>query len=245
VFALMYMFRLRQLEKSQQQLSRLVAERTQALHDANLQLQQASLTDALTGLHNRRYLDQYTDNLLARAQRHGQDVYCVLLDVDNFKQINDQLGHQVGDELLVALATLLRKQVRSADHLIRWGGEEFMILLDFATSIDEFMRRLMAAVQHYPWPHNEQLPNPMSISAGVCLHRVDNKWQWRWSSTLALADKAMYLVKRNGKNGWLYLQVRDTAPQEINQHIAKMKPEQLVRSGWFELLGSARARVID
>ena len=148
-----YRLRLYALERARKTLSRRVAERTRELHRANAQLaaaneqlQQASLTDALTGLHNRRYLNVVMPKLLARSDREQRGFYVVLLDLDNFKQLNDQLGHAVGDEVLVAVARLLTQQLRSSDHLVRWGGEEFLIVLATSADVQDFMQRLLAGV---------------------------------------------------------------------------------------------------
>lgn len=232
-----YRYRLHALELARQKLSSKVAERTEELHQANERLQQASLTDALTGLHNRRYLNEVIEHLLARSDRKQQGFYCLLLDIDDFKQLNDQLGHTVGDEILIAMSQLLNQQIRNSDHLVRWGGEEFLIVLDLANPVHIFMERLMRALADYHWPHQADLPKKINCSIGVCYHPANNR-NWSWSSSLILADKAMYLVKQHGKAGWLQLKPTAEAPTNLAEHIVKFKPIALLQSGWFDFQGS-------
>ncbi|MCC5827007.1 diguanylate cyclase [Alkalimonas sp.] len=240
---LVYRYRLRSLEHARHELSRKVAERTEELNRANQQLaaanerlQQASVTDALTGLYNRRYLNQVIEHILARSVRKQEGFYCLLLDIDNFKLLNDQLGHSAGDNVLIAMAELLSLQVRSSDHLVRWGGEEFLILLDLTDSVHDFMQRLMQAIADYSWPHQSELTAPISCSIGVCFHPPGS---WSWSTSLILADKAMYIVKQYGKSGWLQLTPKPDAPAELVGKVVTLSPEQLLQSGWFDYRGSA------
>lgn len=237
--------RMRRLEHVKARLEEMVAARTmeldkanKQLEEANKQLEEASLTDALTGFKNRRYLDVYIDQILARCQRLDKGVFCILLDIDNFKILNDQLGHSVGDDILVAFCDVLRRQVRNSDHLVRWGGEEFLILLDVGVSVAEFMERLMDAIATHVWPHDCELPNKPSCSAGVCYHHSGLS-NWQWEHSLILADKAMYLVKRGGKAGWLHMQPKVDMPTTLSLDVPKLTPEELLRSHHFDLRGSA------
>lgn len=241
-----YRLRLHALERARQTLSRKVAEQTSELHRANAQLataneqlQQASLTDALTGLHNRRYLNVVLPNLLARSDRGQRGFYVVLLDLDNFKQLNDQLGHAVGDEVLMAVAKLLSQQIRSSDHLVRWGGEEFLILLESSKDVHKFMQRLLQAFDCHSWPA-ENAGFAVSCSVGVCFHPAF-AGGWSWDNSLVLADKAMYLVKEHGKAGWLLLKATADAPQNLAEHVTRLNPEELLHSGWFDCEGSTVA----
>ncbi|MEE2002419.1 diguanylate cyclase [Alkalimonas sp. MEB108] len=241
---LIYRYRLRTLEHARLELRRKVAERTAELNRANEQLaaanqrlQQVSVTDALTGLHNRRYLNEVIDHLLARSVRKQEGFYCLLVDIDNFKLLNDQLGHAAGDDILVAMGQLLSQQVRSSDHLVRWGGEEFLIVLDLTDPVHDFMQRLMQAIADHSWPHQAELPAAISCSVGVFFHPPEG-FQWNWSSSLILADKAMFIVKQHGKSGWLQLEPNPKAPAELAALVVKLTPEQLLQSGWFDCQGS-------
>src|SRR5207342_180395 len=113
------------------QLERQVAERTQELHAANVQLEHASQTDPLTGLRNRRYLANQIPVDLAfyareqlRAGAGEQTLLFALVDIDEFKRINHEHGHRAGDRVLQQFAQLMTRMVRTGDYVVRWGGEE-------------------------------------------------------------------------------------------------------------------------
>ena len=93
-------------------------------------LEKLAVTDALTGLHNRRYLKERLGEVLARAERHGKPVTAVMCDIDHFKRVNDTYGHVVGDEVIRRVAGVLKTLVRKIDLVARYGGEEFVLLLD-------------------------------------------------------------------------------------------------------------------
>ncbi|WP_333608210.1 diguanylate cyclase [Arsukibacterium sp.] len=211
----LYRYRLQRMARQQAQLEMMVARRTHELDKANQQLaalneqlQQLSITDALTGLNNRHYLQQVLKAVLAGAQRHGRPLQCILLDLDNFKQVNDLLGHQQGDELLKQMAALLKRLTRQSDHVIRWGGEEFLVIQEPTEQSSSFLPRLQQAILAEQWQGLDSLPFNISISAGVVEHPLPG---WSWAQSLALADKALYLVKQHGKNGWLKITPIDGA----------------------------------
>ncbi|MBU3021542.1 diguanylate cyclase [Aestuariibacter sp. A3R04] len=237
--------RTRSLQRIRARLERMVDERTveldnanRKLEEANRRLETASMTDALTGLKNRHYLDVYIENIIARTQRSQLGLYYIILDIDDFKILNDEMGHAVGDEILVHFSHLLTKATRSTDHVIRWGGEEFLVLLDGSMSVDVFLERLMSLISSTTWPFEAQLPKKPSCSAGVCFHLTNKADSWTTSHSLILADKAMYLVKRFGKAGWLELIPSSTLPDDILTKVTKGKPERLVACDYFEVRGS-------
>ncbi|EIW90596.1 two-component system sensor-response regulator hybrid protein [Alishewanella agri BL06] len=239
-----YRLRLQRLARLQQQLERMVTERTQELNQANQQLAQLnqrlqllSVTDALTGLHNRHYLQQVLDAILARARRQQRPLLCLLLDLDNFKQVNDLLGHQAGDAVLQQLAALLKRLLRQSDHLIRWGGEEFLIIQEQQDEPLAFLGRLMQAIAEEPWTVKGELPFSISCSVGVVQYPLPDNSSWTWTQALALADKALYQVKTHGKAGWLMLTpvAKATAAQSwLQQDVL-----QLLQSGGFSYVGSS------
>jgi len=100
-----------------------------SLEAANEEVQRLAITDPLTGCHNRRFFDEIERREMERHRRYGSPISVVFVDVNRFKRLNDTLGHDVGDEILRMLGTLLRKQVRESDFVIRWGGDEFLLLL--------------------------------------------------------------------------------------------------------------------
>lgn len=156
-------------------------------------LQSQADRDTLTTLLNRRGFVPLAETVRQQSLRFGQAFAIVLLDVDNFKQINDRWGHGAGDRLLQQIATLLSQCTRKVDLLARWGGEEFIVLLpqtdpDSALAAAEKMRGLVAA---QAFEHG-----PVTISLGVALHTQADSLE----STINRADRAMYLAKEAGKN---------------------------------------------
>ena len=157
------------------------------------QLESSAAHDHLTGLLNRRGFASLSATLHQQAERFGQSFAIVLLDVDNFKQVNDRLGHAVGDSLLVELAGVLTQHSRKADLVARWGGEEFILLLaqtsgDSAQAAAEKMR---AAIAAHPLAHG-----PASASFGLAVHAPGESLE----ATIKRADAALYRAKESGKN---------------------------------------------
>lgn len=153
--------------------------------------------DALTGSLNRKGFDEALQREVARAQRQGSPLCVALLDVDDFKAINDRLGHAAGDDALVHLAEVTRQGLRPQDQLARYGGEEFIILLP-DTVVDEgveVMRRLQRELtRRYFLKDDERVL--ITFSAGVAqMHGKDDV-----SHAIRRADQGMYLAKRSGKN---------------------------------------------
>lgn len=197
-----YRWRLKVVEQSQQHLALQIAERTRELFQANQKLKQMSMQDALTGLHNRHYLDMNIHQILSRANRQSGPLYWALLDLDHFKQINDTYGHQAGDAILCTVAGLLRENSRSSDHIIRWGGEEFLILLEHSEDALLVLQRINSVVSQYPWQEKMGLQQPVTCSVGA----IAQLPQWHWQHCLRLADQALYWVKEHGRNGYMLLQ---------------------------------------
>jgi len=171
--------RVKQLEQELEQVSELVRE------------------DQLTGALNRRGLDEVLDREIKRADRQKTPVSLALLDIDNFKQLNDTLGHQTGDQALVHLIQVIKNALRPTDEVARYGGEEFLIIL-IDTSLEEAMAtivRLQRELTKNLFLHNNNR-QLITFSAGVALHTSGEDPE----STIGRADKAMYNAKRAGKN---------------------------------------------
>lgn len=153
--------------------------------------------DQLTGALNRRGLEETLDRELARASRRQAPLCIALLDVDNFKSLNDAYGHQTGDDALVHLARVIRETMRPHDTLARYGGEEFLIilpdtpLLDAVAAVTRLQREL---TKRFFLHNNEKLL--ITFSAGVTAFRSEENR----NETIARADAAMYQAKRTGKN---------------------------------------------
>jgi len=162
---------------------------------ARQELQRLMLTDPLTGIGNRRLLELRLDDEILRAQRYHRALTAVYFDLDHFKQVNDDHGHDVGDTTLRLVAESLTKQIRHSDHVGRLGGEEFVVLLT-ETGLDAavmLVERMRAAVAALTIPG---LPRPITISAGLA--------QWRPGESaealLRRADQALYRAKASGRD---------------------------------------------
>lgn len=170
-----------------------------ALKNAELveRLHSAATTDELTGLYNRRALEERLEAELSRAVRHELNTSVVLIDIDRFKPINDTLGHAAGDRLLILLAETLQQQCRTLDTVGRLGGDEFLVVLPM-TSSDEamvFVRRVQEEVKRIGEEHPEFGNQTISLGIGECPRHGANV-----STILAAADRALYHAKRSGRN---------------------------------------------
>ncbi|KKO46227.1 hypothetical protein WG68_05490 [Arsukibacterium ikkense] len=226
---MVYRLRLASLANAREELKRQVAERTQELYQANLKLQQMSMQDALTELHNRHYLDVNIDAMLARAQRNNQPLAWVLLDLDFFKRINDVHGHQVGDNVLKHFAGILQQHSRSNDHLIRWGGEEFLLVLEQSSEVQHYIERLQQLIHNYPWQQKLDLPINVTCSIGAMIQPP----AWDWEYSLYLADAALYKVKNAGRADYMLLQPGPEAPAKLTAADIKSELDELLARHWL------------
>jgi diguanylate cyclase (GGDEF)-like protein/PAS domain S-box-containing protein len=161
-------------------------------------LHEDSIRDPLTKLYNRRFMDESLRRELLRARRGQTPVSLIVLDLDNFKLINDEYGHDVGDKVLVMLAHQLSKSVREEDFVYRYGGEEFVIVLPGA-SLEIAQERALQACQAVRAMRVETGHTPLhvTISAGVATypdHAVDHE------QLIVQADKALYIAKESGRD---------------------------------------------
>jgi len=204
-----------QLEQVNEQLQQDIAERERVenslkIVNEQLQLQVAeikklrddlreqALHDPLTGLYNRRYLSEAMERELANAQRTKRYFSVVVMDIDHFKNINDTFGHQVGDQFLIVLATLIGKRVRKSDIACRYGGEEFLLVLPGATLADAANRadELRLECANIRIPHKGKNLQ-ITISMGVATYPLHGKEP---EEIVIKADKALYVSKQNGRN---------------------------------------------
>uniref|UniRef100_A0A931D6K5 diguanylate cyclase n=2 Tax=Pseudomonas chaetocerotis TaxID=2758695 RepID=A0A931D6K5_9PSED len=189
------------LQRSERELEHRVTERTEELRVLNSRLQTLSLTDALTGIANRRHFDEVLIKEWQHAQRAGYPLALPLVDVDWFKAYNDHYGHLAGDSCLQQIAHTLAATInRSTDLVARYGGEEFVFLapstgLDGAQSMAE---KLVEAVAALELPHEHSPLDHISISIGVASMRSDAASPPQ--SLLQRADAALYRAKAQGRN---------------------------------------------
>ncbi|WP_082335729.1 sensor domain-containing diguanylate cyclase [Rheinheimera sp. KL1] len=157
------------------------------------QLHQTSMTDALTGVHNRRAFDQRLDYEFSRWLRTGQSFVLALIDVDHFKSFNDSFGHAAGDQALHQVAAVLQQHSRNYDFFARYGGEEFALILPGTDLVSAYkkLEQLRQLVANHPWPLR-----PLTISIGLAA--AENMAQQK--QLLEAADQALYKAKHLGRN---------------------------------------------
>lgn len=200
-----------------------VADKTQALREQNGELarayeavEQASVTDPLTGLANRRFLTRHIDVDVGRAVRlwsdsegttpEEADLVFFILDLDHFKAINDQHGHAGGDAVLVQISQILERAFRDADIKVRWGGEEFLVVARFVdrNQASAMAERLRDAVASHPFRLSEEKVIRCTCSIGFAAFPLctAKPRETGWETVVELADEGLYLAKASGRDGW-------------------------------------------
>jgi diguanylate cyclase (GGDEF)-like protein len=190
------------LGDDKQQLAQTVAEQL-GLAVANLKLRETlrnqSIRDPLTGLFNRRYMEETLERELHRAERTERPLCVAMLDLDHFKALNDSSGHEAGDLLLAEMGRLLRAGVRRGDVACRYGGEEFVLILPDASREDGFRRvdQLREGMRHLRVTHRGRSVGAPSFSGGLATYPADGRTV---EDLLRAADAALYLAKHAGRN---------------------------------------------
>jgi len=176
-------------------LELLLGHTTQAIARIRLQneLKEQAIRDPLTGVYNRRYFNEVIEQELIRSKRYEHPIGFLMIDVDNFKRINDRFGHQVGDRVLCEVANLLAEQVRGSDLVVRYGGDEFLVMLIETDGQAEAVEtRIREAVKERN-ETGESFPFPITLSIGTA--HWDPKKRESIEQVLARADKRMYASK--------------------------------------------------
>ncbi|CAM4370757.1 GGDEF domain-containing protein [Pseudoalteromonas ostreae] len=196
-------------------LKQQVAERTHALAKSNELLKTMSYSDSLTGLHNRHYFFSVINQQLAKLARTNhllppaqlQNLVFALVDIDHFKNINDSHGHAVGDQVLEQFSKILQQHSRDSDLLIRWGGEEFLLVMDNLT-LDEAaytLNRMVNVIENHQFTlnNNEFLHCTCSVGFACYPFIAAMPELFNWEQVIELADGALYLAKENQRNAWV------------------------------------------
>lgn len=219
VFAV-FRWQQRRFRKKTHQLENLVSARTIELAIANADLERLSITDPLTGLKNRRFVEFSIAEDLARVRRsfqcvHGEwqtigeeaaSINFLLIDIDHFKNVNDQYGHPAGDRVLRQMGALFSSMVRESDTTVRWGGEEFLIIARNPKGNDAAIlaERIRNRVESTPFAIGDQKTVPLTCSIGFA------SWPFfrrepdaiGWQEVIGLADRGLYIAKNGGRNAW-------------------------------------------
>lgn len=169
-----------------------------ATHAATLRLRQLAMRDAMTDLGNRRFLEEHLPLLIESVQQSDHDVAAVMMDMDNFKQVNDTMGHAAGDELLIFLGSLINASVRRSDYAVRLGGDEFVIImpgaeLERVKQVTDQLRTLFRQQARTALPESIKA----DLSIGVAMLKRDDLSTGE--QLLAKADEAVYQAKGLGK----------------------------------------------
>lgn len=188
-----------QLAMANETLEQQVAMRTADLDRLVQELEGLSRRDPLTGLHNRRHFDIAFEHQCQRAKQHTSQLSVLMLDVDHFKQINDDFGHDAGDAVLVEIALLLRHHLRDMDVICRFGGEEFVALLPATSQIaaESRAKTLLTSIAHQAFINQGTRLRQITLSCGVATYPDHTQDPER---LLRLADEALYQAKHSGRN---------------------------------------------
>ena len=171
-----------------------VKKRTEQLKEALIEIKKISITDKLTGLYNRHHLDSLLVDIQGIINRYDTNYGLILVDIDDFKNINDTYGHQVGDVILKELSILLKNSVRETDTVGRWGGEEFLIILPSISreSIITLSNNIREKIEKNTF---STIKNMTASFGSSLIKKNDNA-----ISFISRTDKALYKAKRKGKN---------------------------------------------
>jgi diguanylate cyclase (GGDEF)-like protein len=203
------------LENQRQRLEEAVAARNAELSAANKQLEEASLKDPLTGIRNRRFFELTIPRDVQQTIRAYQmaspsdpprdrDLLFFIVDIDHFKYLNDTWGHATGDEVLIAMARRLASVIRETDVLVRWGGEEFMIVSQSTSpaAAQQVVRRILEVIGGQPFETSDGLSISKTCSVGWAVFPWISKVPVAVSvdDIIKLADRALYMAKQGGRN---------------------------------------------
>ncbi|OGF64043.1 MAG: hypothetical protein A2Y62_15350 [Candidatus Fischerbacteria bacterium RBG_13_37_8] len=169
------------------------------LKKTNAMLHKLSITDELTKIYNRRFLLQRFKEEYQRAIRYSEKLSLIIIDLDNFKQINDNYGHQTGDKVLIKVAKLMKEQLRACDVIGRYGGEEFVIVLPYTDSKGSYIlaERIRASLENNCFTIAK---NTITLTLSAGINSYPEKNSHSLEHFIKEADEALYKAKKLGKN---------------------------------------------
>ncbi|MDX1569349.1 MAG: diguanylate cyclase [Xanthomonadales bacterium] len=249
----------RALDDHIENLEHMVDERTRELNEKNAELEEAlervreaSRTDPLTGLRNRRYLADHIEADLALSDRRRRsddeehaDLVFFLIDIDHFKAVNDEYGHGAGDAMLREFAKVLHDCFRESDILVRWGGEEFLAISRFIDRAEasEIAERIRASVEAHEFelPEGQRIEKTCSLGFAAYPFVRSAPEAVSWERIVDVADAAMYAAKRSGRNAWVGVAADDPelGEEQVAQFISS--PAETLEANGFKAVSSLGA----
>ena len=243
--------KLMRLKNQLQEQNEKINAQQQELVKKNRQLQEASLTDALTGLRNRRFLSNFLEKDVAnrmRAHTDGQpltedrDLLFLMLDLDHFKRINDRYGHGAGDRVLVQISDLINRNCRKGDIPVRWGGEEFLMVCrdtdrKFGPMLAERLRTQVAEMT-LEILRDVRLNITCSIGFAIFPFFQADPARLSWQQVVDMADQALYAAKNSRRNAWVGILAGDQPLDRLPNHDDLHLPELLLEQGQIQVLSS-------
>jgi diguanylate cyclase (GGDEF)-like protein len=234
------------LRRRQRELEDIVQDRTCKLQEANVMLEEMTLTDPLTGLRNRRFVTQHLEADVAAILRQYEDastdeaLLFFLVDIDNFKAVNDKFGHRAGDLVLVQMRERLHEVFRESDIVARWGGEEFLAVARNSRRSDapEIAERLRRAVSSraFTLDGGETIVKTASVGVAAFPFVVSAPRAVSWPQVVELADQALYIAKNGGRDRWVGLSAIDqTDPERLAKRLTT-SAEEAVRLGEVKII---------
>ncbi len=251
-----FRWRTQLLRRHNLQLEALVHARTLELEIANSSLLEASLIDPLTGLHNRRFLSMTMPEEEIRLHRmfrnylqkgenplnRNEDLVLFLGDLDHFKHVNDTYGHAAGDLVLQQTAQVLRGVCRTSDTLVRWGGEEFLLVAKRSDreKAHQIAEKLCQAMRYHTFvlPDEQTLHCTMSIGYAAFPILDQHPEAMTWEDTLQVADQCMYAAKHAGRDGWVGMHTPGPVDAPDIASRFRVDLESLVREGQAQISSS-------
>ncbi len=258
VILVIYRWRTVALRQRAHELKTIVDERTRELSRANAALEEQSLSDSLTGLRNRRFLMEHIEDDVALSVRrykdwlrsgsseapHDADLIFFLIDIDQFKAVNDELGHAAGDCVLAQMRERLEQVFRATDYVVRWGGEEFLAIARGSRRRDaaDMAERLRAAFANRPFvlESGQTLVKTASIGFAAFPFVPRDPQGVVWSRVVELADRALYMAKRAGRNTWFGLAANERTEVHSLIGLLAVSAEKAVQDGMLDIIQGNR-----
>ena len=242
----------RRLEAQAESLARELEKTSRTLREALMAIENENFTDPLTDLHNRRYLSAVIQADVAKVLQayrdpgsgapESRDLVFLMVDLDHFSLVNEYHGSAAGDQMLVAVARTLRRIFHESDAVIRWGGEEFLVVVRDATrsrasEMAERIRRAMAD-ERLETPKGEILQWTCSVGFAVFPFQAEDHSWMGWDRVVEVSGACLAVAKKSGRNAWVGVQAREGL--EGARHGARIPRElcQLVDEGVLEVLSN-------